>query len=109
MVHREFYKPGDLPPTYQEVVAAPQQNIVGGGNVRPLQTSLPWWNPRYWTKRIWIGVVTALVIIIVIAVAVGVTQAKKNAYPNYSQLSYSLKETCELEFESKTSNVIGLN
>ncbi|CAI6096387.1 unnamed protein product [Clonostachys chloroleuca] len=93
MVHREFYKPGDLPPTYQEVVAAPQQNIVGGGDVRPLQTSLPWWNPRYWTKRIWIGVVTALVIIIVIAVAVGVTQAKKNAYPNYSQLSYSLKET----------------
>lgn len=64
-------------------------------NVRHVQTSMPWWNPRYWRKRVWGGVVAAILIIIAIIIAVAVTVTRKKAYPNYTELSYSLKETCE--------------
>lgn len=62
---------------------------------RAVQTSMPWWNPRYWTKRIWIVLTIIVVAIIAIIVAVAVTQSRSsnNAYPNYSNLSYSLVDT----------------
>lgn len=59
-------------------------------------TSMPWWNPRYWARKVWIGVIAVVVIIIVIAVAVGVTVSKQNAYPSYKALSYKLQDTCEV-------------
>lgn len=62
---------------------------------RAVQTSMPWWNPRYWTKRIWIVLTIIVVAIIAIIVAVAVTQSRSssNAYPNYTNLSYSLTDT----------------
>lgn len=57
-------------------------------------SSIPWWNPRYWARKVWIAIAVVVVIVIVIAVAVGVTVSKNNAYPNYTQLSYKLQDTC---------------
>lgn len=92
MQQHEF-KPGGLPPSYEETYM-PRANRDSG--IRQVQTTMPWWNPRYWRKRVWAGLVAAILIIVVIAVAVGVTQSKNNAYPDYTTLSYSLSETCEL-------------
>ncbi|OAA72598.1 Concanavalin A-like lectin/glucanase [Cordyceps fumosorosea ARSEF 2679] len=59
-------------------------------------TKMPWWNPRYWTRKVWIAVVVVFVIIaVVIGVAVGVTVSKNNAYPSYKPLSYALQDTCK--------------
>lgn len=63
---------------------------------RAVQTSMPWWNPRYWTKKIWIilGIVVAAVIAIVVAVAVTQSHSSSSgSYPNYTNLSYSLVDT----------------
>lgn len=54
----------------------------------------PWYNFRYWGKRAWAGVVAIVVIIIIIVVVVAVEVTKKTAYPDYTQLTYSLSETC---------------
>ncbi len=62
---------------------------------RKMQTRMPWWNPRYWSRKVWLAVVAVVVIVVVIVVAVAVTVTKKNAYPSYSELSYSLKDTCK--------------
>lgn len=65
---------------------------------RAATTKMPWWNPRYWARKVWIAivVVVVVVIIVVIAVAVGVTLSKKdNAYPSYKELSYTLQDTCK--------------
>ncbi|KAG9250924.1 concanavalin A-like lectin/glucanase domain-containing protein [Emericellopsis atlantica] len=87
------YKQGAMPPAYDEVpMAAPHDTNIQNRS-RPVQTSKPWWNPRYWRKRVWIAIAVILLIIIVIAVAVGVTQSKSNKYPDYSALSYALSET----------------
>lgn len=84
-------KPGEAPPRYEEIMLTRDN-----GSVRHLQSSMPWWNPRYWRKRVWGGVVAAILIVIAIIIGVVVSQVKKNnAYPNYTQLSYSLSETCK--------------
>jgi hypothetical protein len=54
----------------------------------------PWFDVRYWSKRTLILSALALVIVIVIAVAVAVVEVKKNAYPDYSKLNYSLVDQC---------------
>jgi len=67
-------------------------------SVSKVQTTMPWWNPRYWRKRVWAIVVTILVIVIAVAVAVGVTQSGGGgSYPDYSNVTYSLAETYEGE------------
>lgn len=83
-------KPGDPPPAYDEIML---NNRGGGDSVRHVQASMPWWNPRYWRKRIWFGVVAGILIILAIIIAVAVTVTKNNAYPNYTTLSYSLVDT----------------
>ncbi|POR36733.1 Uncharacterized protein TPAR_03033 [Tolypocladium paradoxum] len=87
-MRQDGHKPGDSPPEYDEIMF-----LRGSGDVRHAPASIPWWNPRYWRKRVWAGVAIVIVIVIVIAAAVGVSQAKKNAYPDYSPLSYSLADT----------------
>lgn len=61
---------------------------------------MPWWNPRYWGKRVFItiGIIAIIVLVIIIIVAVMVTKAakKNNAYPNYTNVTYSLSETSKL-------------
>lgn len=64
------------------------------GRTSQAASSMPWWNPRYWARKIWIAIAVVVVVVIVIAVAVGVTVSKNNAYPNYTQLSYKLQDTC---------------
>lgn len=55
----------------------------------------PWWNPKYWRKRVWVAVVVVF-LGLVVAVPVAVTQTRRsNAYPDYTELSYTLRETCE--------------
>jgi hypothetical protein len=65
-----------------------------GQDVRHAPSRMPWYNPRYWRKRVWAGVATIVVIIIIIIVAVAVSQSRKNRYPDYSPLEYSLADTC---------------
>ena len=91
MDRETFIKYGDVPPGYDEI----PMNRGSAPDARHLQTSMPWWNPRYWRKRVWAAIAVVLLIVIVIAVAVGVTEAKNNKYPDYSELSYSLSETCK--------------
>lgn len=73
-------------------------------NNTKVRDSNPWWNPRYWSRKIWIAVVAVVVIIIIviIGVAVGVSQAnKKNAYPDYSKINYKLSDTCKSSLTSR--------
>jgi hypothetical protein len=53
-----------------------------------------WFDVRYWRKRNLIISAIALVAIIVIVIAVPIVEVKANAYPNYSQLTYTLTDTC---------------
>ncbi|KAM5374913.1 hypothetical protein ACJZ2D_006257 [Fusarium nematophilum] len=85
-------KPGEAPPTYDEIML-PRQ----GNDIRHVSPTMPWWNPRYWRKRVWAGVAAGVVILLVIVIAVAVTEVRKNRYPDYSTLSYSLKDTYEGE------------
>ncbi|KEY73339.1 hypothetical protein S7711_01453 [Stachybotrys chartarum IBT 7711] len=56
----------------------------------------PWWNPRYWRKRVWAAVIVVFLILVVV-IPVAVTQTQNSAYPNYSEVSYTLRETYEGE------------
>ena len=52
-----------------------------------------WYDAKRWGKKVWIAV-GAIIAIIIIIVVVGVVEGeKKNAYPDYSKLSYSLTDT----------------
>lgn len=60
------------------------------------------WNPRNWTRRIWLILVTVIVLIVVIVVgAVVGVRATRNAgdantsYPDYFKLNYTLIDTCK--------------
>ena len=86
-------KPGDVAPQYEDL-------DMYGQPSRRMPTKMPWWNPRYWSRKVWIIVGIVLVVIIVIIIAVAVTVSKNNAYPNYTELSYTLKDTCEFLFTS---------
>jgi hypothetical protein len=65
-----------------------------------------WFDVRYWRKRTFLWSALGLIIIVVIVVAVAVTEVKKNAYPDYSKLNYSLVDTCKeiLSFERVQSS-----
>lgn len=86
-------KPGEIPPAYDEIMLSRP-----GQDVRRASPSMPWWNPRYWRKRVWAGVVIAILVILAIIIGVAVSQTKNNAYPDYTTLSYSLKDTSWLSF-----------
>ncbi|KAI9740573.1 MAG: hypothetical protein M1834_005154 [Cirrosporium novae-zelandiae] len=67
----------DYPPPYESTRGAPTSK----------------WNPKTWNKKMLLLSIGAVVAIIVIAVAVAVVEVRKNRYPNYSKLSYSIEET----------------
>jgi hypothetical protein len=53
-----------------------------------------WYDAKRWGKKVWI-VVAAIIAVVIIIVVVGVVEGeKKNKYPDYSRLSYSLADTC---------------
>ncbi|KAJ9139421.1 Concanavalin A-like lectin/glucanase domain-containing protein [Pleurostoma richardsiae] len=80
------------PPAYTDVprvtAAHPNMARLDDGDQPPA-----WYDPRGWRKRVWIALAALIVIICVVVPAVVVTINKKNAYPNYSALTYSLSET----------------
>lgn len=83
-------KPGEIPPIYDEIMLARK-----GQEVRHASSTMPWWNPRYWRKRVWAAIIIVIIVIVIIIVAVAVGKARKNIYPDYTPLSYSLKDTCK--------------
>ena len=52
------------------------------------------WDIRHWSWKKWAMLIAGVVIIIVIIVVVVVEVTKKNKYPDYSALTYSLADTC---------------
>lgn len=63
-----------------------------------------WFDVRYWSKRLLILSALAVVIVIVIIIAVAVVEVKKNAYPDYSQLNYTLVDQCMAPLASVTTS-----
>lgn len=52
-----------------------------------------WYDAKRWGKKVWIAV-AAIIAIVIIIIVVGVVEGeKKNKYPDYSKLSYSLTDT----------------
>lgn len=80
------------PPSYEEVFPALGSANGRGPAVNPSPSK---WNPRFWRKRNWIALAVILGILLIVIIAVTVTNSKRNAYPNYSAQSYSLKDTCK--------------
>lgn len=85
-------KPSDFT-SYSEVNAMPDQHPS-----RQVRSSMPWWNPRYWTKRVFItigAILTIIIIVIIVAAVVATNRSKSdNRYPNYTNLTYNIAETC---------------
>jgi hypothetical protein len=79
-------------------VAAEQVQMRGGSGYqfdREDSYYHPWYNFKYWGKRAWAAAVVVVVLIIVIVIIIAVEVTKKNAYPDYTELNYSLSETCK--------------
>ncbi len=62
----------------------------------------PWYKPSSWSKRVWVILGIAVVVIIAIVVPIAVVVPRNNSsksgsssYPDYSQLNYTLKDTCK--------------
>ena len=59
-------------------------------------------NPRYWQLRTWL-IAAAVFCCLLIAIIVGAVEGvKANAYPDYSALTYSLKDSCKLNIGDRT-------
>jgi hypothetical protein len=59
------------------------------------EPSRAWWNPTTWGKKTKILVAVGIAAVIAIIVAVAVVVTKKNKYPDYSKLTYSMVTTCK--------------
>ncbi|ESZ95583.1 glycoside hydrolase family 16 protein [Sclerotinia borealis F-4128] len=59
----------------------------------PIYLAPRWWDVRTWSKKTLAIVGMGFVMLIIVVVVIAVEVSKKNAYPNYSQLTYSLKDT----------------
>ena len=71
----------------------------GPGQFDRLYTRAPrWYNVKAWGKKIWLGIVVAVIILIIIIAVAVVETNKKNKYPDYSKLTYSVSETCKPPF-----------
>lgn len=74
------------PPAYSYT---PAITAVRGSGVTPRSK----WDPREWGLKTKLAVAAAVVIAIIVIVVGSVEGVKANRYPNYSKLSYTLKET----------------
>ncbi|KAB8303180.1 hypothetical protein EYC80_004627 [Monilinia laxa] len=59
----------------------------------PTSLAPRWWDVRAWSKKRLAIVGAGLIVLIIVVVVVPVEVSKNNAYPNYSPLNYSLKDT----------------
>ena len=79
----DYGQPLGAPPVYKE---DPHRYSSGGSK---------WWNVKTWGWKRWAILAAAVVVLIVVIVVAVVLSTKKDKYPNYSQLSYKLADTCE--------------
>ena len=94
-MHHNEPKPGQ-PSTYQEYYP-PRYTHDSSTSDDEVTHGRALGGPKTWSKKVWIGIGVGVVLVIAIAigVGVGVSEAnKRNAYPSYAQVAYSLKETC---------------
>ncbi|KAJ5259321.1 hypothetical protein N7478_012302 [Penicillium angulare] len=84
--YSEYAQPAaqyQLPPRYSTVV----------GTKEGLDANRAWYNPRGWSLRKKL-IVAGCVVVVIVAVVVGAVEGvKRNAYPDYSKLNYTLKDT----------------
>lgn len=95
----EGFKAGADATVYDEILP-----VRTGQEVRHASSKMPWWNPRYWRKSIWAGVILSFAVVLIIIIAVSVMKVKENRYPDYSPLSYSLADTCKFTSHSPTTS-----
>ncbi|RCI16468.1 hypothetical protein L249_2085 [Ophiocordyceps polyrhachis-furcata BCC 54312] len=91
MPHEEPDKSGGLPPRYDDMDFAQAS--------RQAKAAMPWWEPRFWRKRVWAAVAGVVVVVVVVAVvvAVAVSLSGHGSYPDYKPLTYALRDTYEGE------------
>lgn len=53
-----------------------------------------WYDLKRWGKKIWIAVAAIIAILIIIIVVAVVEVEKKNKYPDYSKVTYTVADTC---------------
>ncbi|KAG6218482.1 hypothetical protein E4U50_000901 [Claviceps purpurea] len=54
----------------------------------------PRWNPRFWTRKVWIGFAAINMMATVLVVSAAVARTREgSSYPDYSPLTYALKDT----------------
>lgn len=53
-----------------------------------------WYDVKSWGWKAWAGIGAVVAIIIIVVVVAVVEVEKANWYPNYSQLTYTLEDTC---------------
>jgi len=66
----------------------PMYQVDADGTLAP-----HWWDLRSWTKKQLLLAGLGVVIIVAIVIVIAVVVSKKNEYPNYSQINYTLKDT----------------
>jgi hypothetical protein len=86
------------PPAYVEIVeVAAIANDQKTGNMGSYGNDKhSWYDVRYWEKRVWIGLLFLLAVIIVVPVVVTtmLNDRWRNRYPDYTKLTYKLSDTC---------------
>ncbi|KAH8805932.1 glycoside hydrolase family 16 protein [Xylogone sp. PMI_703] len=60
---------------------------------QPYSGAPPWWDVRQWSRRRLIIAGVVIVILIIVIIVAAVEGTKKSKYPNYSPLTYTLKDT----------------
>lgn len=84
-----------LPQLYPiEVPKTPETPVVPASeSPQRKPTEIPWYNPQGWSFRKRLIAVCAIVIIIVVVVVGTVEGVRANRYPNYTPLTYQLRDT----------------
>jgi hypothetical protein len=82
------------------------QFVEGTGEFDRADTlSHRWYNVKAWGKKIWFGIAAAVVILIIVIVVAVVETNKKNKYPDYSKLTYTVSETCTYLFQPLPNSI----
>lgn len=77
-------RPNERPPTYTS-------GIGNRGGYEDKSYSRK--NPRNWSMKCWGIMAATIIVLLIIVIALAVAISRANRYPNYSPLSYALKDT----------------
>ena len=77
-------------PTYNR---PPQPAYQQDGYGMPISQRSSRWNPRSWSRKTLIALAVASVVLLIIIIVAAVLGTKANAYPDYSKLNYTLKDS----------------